>query len=121
MHIAEKVQMGFTRPTRARARARRESLRQARGCRQSPSVCMERWCGICVYSVWDWFPHHSNQHCRCGRWWEVGRWRGFDFMLVMPDPEQTFTYTRMRRWVLKRNDGPERRVKEDAPMLDTAP
>ena len=55
--------------------------------------------------------------------WEVveklGRWRGFDFMLVMPDPEQTFhLHTYEAGWYEATNDGPERRVVSDA---DTAP
>jgi hypothetical protein len=55
--------------------------------------------------------------------WEVveklGRWRGFDFMLVMPNPEQTFhLHTYEAGWYEATNDGPERRVVSDA---DTAP
>ena len=55
--------------------------------------------------------------------WEVveklGRWRGFDFMLVMPNPEQTFhLHTYEAGWYEATNDGPERRVVGDA---DTAP
>ena len=55
--------------------------------------------------------------------WEVvqklGRWRGFDFMLVMPDLEQTFhLHTYEAGWYEATNDGPERRVVGDA---DTAP
>ena len=55
--------------------------------------------------------------------WEVveklGRWHGFDFMIVMPDPEQTFHLrTYEAGWYEATNDGPERRVVSDA---DTAP
>ena len=50
---------------------------------------------------------------------KLGRWRGFDFMLVMPDPEQTFhLHTYEAGWYEATNDGPERRVVGDA---DTAP
>ena len=65
-------------------------------------------------------PHYSTDIAAA---WEVvqklGRWRGFDFMLVMPDPEQTFhLHTYEAGWYEATNDGPERRVVGDA---DTAP
>ena len=77
-------------------------------------------CGDCVYSGDMFLPHYSTNIADA---WEVveklGRWRGFDFMLVMPDPEQTFhLHTYEAGWYEATNDGPERRVVSDA---DTAP
>lgn len=65
-------------------------------------------------------PHYSTNIADA---WEVveklGRWHGFDFMIVMPDPEQTFHLrTYEAGWYEATNDGPERRVVSDA---DTAP
>ena len=76
--------------------------------------------GACVYSGDMFLPHYSTNIADA---WEVveklGRWRGFDFMLVMPDPEQTFhLHTYEAGWYEATNDGPERRVVSDA---DTAP
>jgi hypothetical protein len=69
---------------------------------------------------WDEIPFYSTNIADA---WEVveklGRWRGFDFMLVMPNPEQTFhLHTYEAGWYEATNDGPERRVVSDA---DTAP
>ena len=73
-----------------------------------------------------WEDGFTKEHCfstNIADAWEVveklGRWRGFDFMLVMPDPEQTFhLHTYEAGWYEATNDGPERRVVSDA---DTAP
>ena len=77
-------------------------------------------CGTCVYSGDMFLPHYSTNIADA---WEVveklGRWHGFDFMIVMPDPEQTFHLrTYEAGWYEATNDGPERRVVSDA---DTAP
>lgn len=65
-------------------------------------------------------PHYSTNIADA--WMVVekmGRWHGFDFMIVMPDPEQTFHLrTYEAGWYEATNDGPERRVVSDA---DTAP
>lgn len=65
-------------------------------------------------------PHYSTNIADA--WMVVekmGRWHGFDFMIVMPDPEQTFHLrTYEAGWYEATNDGPERRVVSYA---DTAP